>query len=113
MPELERAIVIVLDGVGVGQAPDAAQYGDAGANCLSNCAERLAVSNSPHMGRMGIGNVTAIARYSDGRARQRRLWKARGGRRRQRQHHRPLGAYGRHPAAPTADLSGRLSARSW
>jgi phosphopentomutase len=60
MPELERAIVIVLDGVGVGQAPDAAAYGDAGANCLSNCARAVHGLNLPTMGRMGIGKVTEI-----------------------------------------------------
>ena len=60
MPDLIRAIVVVLDGVGVGQAPDAAQYGDAGANCLSNCAEAIGGLHLPNMGEMGIGNVTAI-----------------------------------------------------
>ena len=30
---IDRAIVIVLDGVGAGHAPDAAAYGDEGANC--------------------------------------------------------------------------------
>jgi phosphopentomutase len=60
MPQLERAIVIVLDGVGVGQAPDAAQYGDAGSNCLSNCARAVGGLHLPNLGRMGIGNVTEI-----------------------------------------------------
>ncbi|MGO8949927.1 MAG: phosphopentomutase [Ktedonobacterales bacterium] len=60
MPELERAIVIVLDGVGVGQAPDAARYGDAGANCLANCARAVGGLSLPNMGRMGLGNLTEI-----------------------------------------------------
>jgi phosphopentomutase len=60
MPELERAIVIVLDGVGVGQAPDASSYGDAGANCLTNTAAVVGGLELPTMGRMGIGNVTGI-----------------------------------------------------
>src|SRR5215467_5386437 len=60
MPELERAIVIVLDGVGVGQAPDASSYGDAGANCLSNTAEAVGGLELPALGRLGIGNVTGI-----------------------------------------------------
>ena len=58
MAALERAVVIVLDGVGVGQAPDAASYGDEGANCLTNCAEAVGGLSLPAMGRMGIGNVT-------------------------------------------------------
>ncbi len=64
MAALERAVVIVLDGVGVGQAPDAASYGDEGANCLTNCAEAVGGLSLPAMGRMGIGNVTPIRRTS-------------------------------------------------
>jgi phosphopentomutase len=60
MPELERAIVIVLDGVGVGQAPDASSYGDTSANCLSNTSKAVGGLELPAMGRMGIGNVTGI-----------------------------------------------------
>src|SRR5689334_22626542 len=60
MAALERAVVIVLDGVGAGQAPDAALYGDAGANCLTNCAEAVGGLPLPALGRMGIGNTTPI-----------------------------------------------------
>ena len=35
MPPFNRAIVIVLDSVGVGELPDADRYGDAGSNTLS------------------------------------------------------------------------------
>lgn len=61
MAHLERAIVIVLDGVGVGQAPDAAAYGDDGANCLANCARAVGGLPLPVMGRLGLGNLTDIA----------------------------------------------------
>jgi phosphopentomutase len=60
MSKLERAVVIVLDGVGAGQAPDAEQYGDLGANCLSNCAQAVGQLNLPNMGELGLGNITAI-----------------------------------------------------
>ena len=60
MPVLERAIVIVLDGVGAGHAPDAARYGDDGANCLTNTARAVGGMPLPEMGRMGIGNITPI-----------------------------------------------------
>jgi phosphopentomutase len=60
MAALERAVVLVLDGVGVGQAPDATSYGDEGSNCLTNCAEAVGGLALPAMGRMGIGNVTPI-----------------------------------------------------
>src|SRR5215467_11966587 len=61
MPLLDRAVVIVLDGVGVGHAPDAAAYGDEGANCLTNTASAVGALPLPTMGQMGIGNVTPIA----------------------------------------------------
>ena len=35
---VKRVIVVVLDGVGAGEAPDAAEYGDVGSNSLSNTA---------------------------------------------------------------------------
>jgi len=58
---LDRAVVLVLDGVGAGQAPDAASYGDAGANCLTNTARAVGQLTLPVMGGMGIGNITPIA----------------------------------------------------
>jgi phosphopentomutase len=60
MAALERAIVVVLDGVGVGQAPDAAAFGDAGANSLGNTARAVGGMTLPHLGAMGLGNVTSI-----------------------------------------------------
>jgi phosphopentomutase len=60
MAVLERAVVVVLDGVGVGQAPDAARYGDDGANCLTNCARAVGGLALPALGRMGLGNITPI-----------------------------------------------------
>lgn len=60
MPALERAIVIVLDGVGVGQAPDADRYGDVGANCLTNTAKAIGGLALPALGSLGIGNVTPV-----------------------------------------------------
>ncbi|WIG58896.1 MAG: Phosphopentomutase [Ktedonobacterales bacterium] len=61
MAAIERAVVLVLDGVGVGQAPDAARYGDAGANCLTNTANAVGALRLPVMGSMGLGNLTPIA----------------------------------------------------
>ncbi len=61
MPAFDRAIVVVLDGVGVGHAPDAARYGDEGANCLTNCANAVGSLALPNMGGMGLGNLTPIA----------------------------------------------------
>jgi phosphopentomutase len=57
---LQRGIVMVLDGVGGGQAPDAAAYGDEGANCLANCARAVGGLALPALGRLGLGNLTTI-----------------------------------------------------
>lgn len=60
MPLLDRAVVIVLDGVGAGQAPDAAAYGDEGSNCLTNTARAVGGLALPVMGSLGLGNITPI-----------------------------------------------------
>lgn len=60
MPALERAVIIVLDGVGVGGAPDAAAYGDEGASSVEHCAAAVGGLALPTLGSMGIGNVTPV-----------------------------------------------------
>jgi phosphopentomutase len=60
MPTLERAVIIVLDGVGVGSAPDAAAYGDEGASSVEHCAAAVGGLALPVMGSMGLGNITPV-----------------------------------------------------
>ena len=60
MPEINRAIVIVLDGVGIGEAPDAEQYGDVGSNSIANTAKAVGGLALPNMGALGLGCITAI-----------------------------------------------------
>jgi phosphopentomutase len=60
MPTLDRAMILVLDGVGVGDAPDAAAYGDQGASCIANCARAVGGLALPVMGSMGLGNITPV-----------------------------------------------------
>jgi len=55
-----RVVVIVADGVGCGGAPDAAAYGDAGADTLGNLARRQHGLRLPNLGALGLGNVTEI-----------------------------------------------------
>jgi len=57
---LTRAILVVLDGVGVGEAPDAQDYGDAGASSLEHCALAVGGLELPEMGRLGLGNISPI-----------------------------------------------------
>jgi len=57
---VSRAIIIVLDGVGAGELPDAAGYGDQGSNTLGNLARAAGGLTLPTLGRMGLGNITDI-----------------------------------------------------
>jgi phosphopentomutase len=60
MPPLNRIVCIVLDGVGAGEAADAASYGDAGSNSLANTAHAVGGLRLPRLERLGLGNVTPI-----------------------------------------------------
>lgn len=55
-----RAIVLVLDSVGVGELPDAAEYGDVGSNTLGNTARTVGGLSMPNLGAMGLGNITDV-----------------------------------------------------
>jgi len=55
-----RAIVLVLDSVGVGEMPDAADYGDAGSDTLSNTALAVGGLDMPNLQAMGLGNITEV-----------------------------------------------------
>jgi phosphopentomutase len=51
---------LVLDGIGAGGAPDAAVFGDEGANTLSNTARRVGGLKLPSLGSLGLGNIVEI-----------------------------------------------------
>ncbi len=57
---IRRAILVVLDGVGAGANPDAAAYGDEGASSLEHCAQAVGGLALPHLGNIGLGNITPI-----------------------------------------------------
>ena len=83
-----RALVVVLDGVGVGALPDAASYGDAGANTLRNVLD-AARPSLPNLSGLGLLHTLYGEGTGDLPA--------------------PSGAYGRlSPVSP-----GKGSARSW
>jgi len=50
---LKRAVIIILDGVGIGEAPDADQYGDAGSDTLGNVARACGGLILPKLERFG------------------------------------------------------------
>lgn len=56
---MKRVIWIVLDSVGAGCLPDAAEYGDAGANTIGHIAEKMEL-NIPHMLEMGLGYLPGL-----------------------------------------------------
>jgi phosphopentomutase len=55
-----RAVVIVLDGLGAGEAPDAADFGDEGANTLANTARSTGGLRAPNLQAIGLGNIEEI-----------------------------------------------------
>jgi phosphopentomutase len=63
---IKRVFWIVLDGLGVGEAPDAPLFGDQGANTLSNLARVLPTRRGgktlqiPNLMKLGIGHVTPV-----------------------------------------------------
>ena len=60
MAKFERIIWVVLDSVGIGVLPDAADYGDVGRNTLGHIAESRPLA-LPHLTRMGLANIAALA----------------------------------------------------
>jgi phosphopentomutase len=58
--QIKRVTVIVLDGVGAGAAPDAADYGDVGSNSLSNTARAVGGLHLPNLEKLGWGHITPM-----------------------------------------------------
>ena len=54
---MKRVIIIVLDSLGIGNAPDADAFGDAGANTLVNMSKAVGGLNIPVLQSLGIGNI--------------------------------------------------------
>lgn len=55
-----RVALVVLDGVGIGAAPDADIYGDAGSNTLGNVARAVGGLDLPNLERMGLGRLGSL-----------------------------------------------------
>jgi phosphopentomutase len=58
---MRRAFVVVIDACGAGALPDAADYGDAGANTLVHLAEAVGGLHLPTLHRLGLGSILPIA----------------------------------------------------
>jgi len=57
---MARAIVLILDGVGVGELPDAYRYNDQGSNTLGNLSRAVGGLNLPFLESLGLGNIIEI-----------------------------------------------------
>jgi phosphopentomutase len=57
---MKRAIVLILDGVGIGELPDAAEYHDRGSNTLGNLAQSCGGLTLPILEKLGLGNIAPI-----------------------------------------------------
>lgn len=57
---MKNFIVIVLDGVGIGELPDAFKYKDEGSNTLANMAEAVGGLDLPNLEKLGLGNISPI-----------------------------------------------------
>lgn len=57
---MKRAIILLLDGVGVGELPDANLYNDTGSNTLKNLADKIPNFHLPNLERLGLGNIIDI-----------------------------------------------------
>src|SRR3989440_861157 len=57
---MPRACIIVLDAVGAGELPDAAEYGDEGSDTLGNVARVVGGLDLPNLEALGLGNVEPL-----------------------------------------------------
>src|SRR5690349_24938296 len=90
-----RVIWVVLDSVGIGPLPDAADYGDVGRNTLGHIAESRPL-RIPNLVRMGLANIATLAHQKAPPA--------------------PIAAYGKgatRPPAQDTTTGAREMARAW
>jgi len=57
---MKRAILIVLDSVGIGEMPDAHLYGDVGSHTLGNIAEAVKGMDIPNLEALGLANIEPL-----------------------------------------------------
>ncbi|WP_077621665.1 phosphopentomutase [Sediminibacillus massiliensis] len=60
MKQFKRIFLIVMDSVGIGEAPDAIQFNDKGADTLGHIAEHMGGLKMPNTGRLGLSNIREI-----------------------------------------------------
>lgn len=58
--KFKRVFLIVMDSVGIGEAPDAKDFDDAGSHTLLHIAERMNGLNMPNMAKLGLSNIEEL-----------------------------------------------------
>ncbi|TKC19790.1 phosphopentomutase [Robertmurraya kyonggiensis] len=58
--QFKRIFLVVMDSVGIGEAPDAEKFGDLGSDTLGHIAEKMNGLNMPNMGKLGLSNIREI-----------------------------------------------------
>lgn len=58
--KFNRVFLIVMDSVGIGEAPDAKQFGDEGSHTLRHIAEKMNGLKMPNMGELGLSHIDVI-----------------------------------------------------
>ncbi len=62
---MARVLLLVLDSLGVGALPDAANYGDEGSNTLGNIARAIGGISLPNLEKMGLGKIIPVLGISE------------------------------------------------
>ena len=57
MKKFQRVFVVVLDSLGIGAMPDAADYGDVGVDTLGHISDSVEQLNIPNLQRLGLANL--------------------------------------------------------
>ena len=60
MEKFRRIFVVVMDSLGVGEAEDAAQFGDVGSNTLGHISQSVETFKIPHLRKLGMANLTPL-----------------------------------------------------
>ncbi|PYF05748.1 phosphopentomutase [Ureibacillus chungkukjangi] len=60
MKPYKKIHVVVMDSVGIGEAPDAQKFGDVGADTLGHIAEEMKGLTMPNLGDLGLSNIREI-----------------------------------------------------
>jgi phosphopentomutase len=60
MSNINRVILVVMDSVGIGELPDASEYGDCGSNTVGNIVKQCNGINLPNLSELGFGKIDGI-----------------------------------------------------